>query len=147
MLSLGGWRSAFYATACGPIVGTLLVVPVLRHTANSVEPPTHDPAARNVWWAVFRNKSALLAILGYTAHSWELLGMRAWLPTFLATALARGTVTGTHAASAGARFGALLTAASMLGNISAGTLSDRWRRTAVALGFSTLSVACSFGMG
>jgi MFS family permease len=147
VIAFGVWRSAFYATACGPIVGTLLMMRVVQYTPNVAEPLTPGVAARNVWSAVFRNKSALLAILGYTSHSWELLGMRAWRPTFLAISLARGTVTGAQAARVGASLGALMTATSMLGNISAGALSDRWGRTAVALGFSALSVACSFSIG
>lgn len=86
-------------------------------------------------------------ILGYTFHSWELLGMRAWLPTFLTAAVAMGTGNGTHAASLGASVGALLSAASMVGNIAGGSLSDRCGRTAVILLMSALSLACSFSMG
>lgn len=147
MIALGGWRGAFYATACGPWVGTLLTVRVLRHTPNRVEPPPHDPATANVWKAVCTNKGALLAVLGYTAHSWELLGMRAWMPTFVATSLALGAGTDIRAASIGASISAVMTATSVFGNISAGSWSDRWGRTTVALLLSGLSVACSFAMG
>jgi hypothetical protein len=35
---------------------------------------------------VWRNKPAMLSIWGYTFHAWELLGLWAWLPAFLAAA-------------------------------------------------------------
>jgi hypothetical protein len=55
--------------------------------------------------------------------------MCAWLPAFLATALARGAITGAHAASAGARFGVSLTAVSMLGNSGPSSTGASRQRT------------------
>jgi MFS family permease len=89
----------------------------------------------------------MMMILGYTCHSWELLGMRAWLPAFLPAAVASQMGNGTQAASAGASIGAILLATSMVGNISGGTLSDRWGRPTVILLMSGLSLVCSFSLG
>jgi MFS family permease len=147
MMAYSGWRSAFYVTACGPLMGLLLIAWVLRHTPNHIPPRPQQTTGDNLWRAVLMNKGAMLMILGYMFHSWELLGMRAWLPTFLTAAVAINTGNGTHAASVGASFGALLFAASMIGNISGGSLSDRWGRTAVILGMSALSLTCSFTIG
>ena len=147
MMSIGGWRSAFYVTACGPVLGTILVGWIVRHTANIVASSIQGESPNTARSAVLTNKSALLAILGYTAHSWELLGMRAWMPTFLAAAVAFNTSESVRAASIGASFSALMTAASMLGNILAGALPDRWGRTAVAIGIGAISVGCSFSIG
>lgn len=38
---------------------------------------------------VIRNKPAMLAIWSYAFHSWELLGLWAWLPTYLAAVATR----------------------------------------------------------
>ena len=147
MMAHDGWRSAFYMTACGPVVGTSLMFRVLRHPPNVIVPRSPSPAEGNVWRAVLSNKGAMMMILGSTCHSWELLGMRAWLPAFLTAAGASQMGNGTQAASAGASIGAILLATSMVGNISGGTLSDRWGRPTVILLMSGLSLVCSFSLG
>jgi MFS family permease len=43
---------------------------------------------------VFRNKPALGYILGYTAHCWELYGLRAWMVAFLAFAAGGSAASG-----------------------------------------------------
>jgi MFS family permease len=147
MMAHSGWRSAFYVTACGPALGALLVFRVLRNTPNIIPPRPQDTSTDNLWQAVLTNKGAMLLILGYTFHSWELLGMRSWIPTFLTACVALGTGDATRAASIGASFGALLLGASMVGNISGGSLSDRWGRTAVIVLMGSLSLVCSFSIG
>lgn len=147
MMAYSGWRSAFYATACGPFVGTLIAFSVLRHTPNLI--PERSPTQNTVslWRTVLLNKPIMLVILGYTFHSWELLGMRSWLPTFLTVCLALGGRDGAAAASLGASVSALLSVASMAGTIAGGAGSDRWGRTVVIIGFSFISLLCSFSMG
>jgi MFS family permease len=147
MVAYGGWRSAFYVTACGPALGTGLMFWVLRSTPPSIssspDASTHD----GLWHALLTNKDAMLMIWGYAFHSWELLGMRAWFPTFLTTSVALVTTSGPQAVSIGASVGAMLSWASMVGNIGGGALSDRWGRTTVIVLMSTFSLTCSFTIG
>lgn len=141
-----GWRVALIACALGPVAASLVAVWVLRGTRNVVHPAQHaNPlhALAEVW----RNKPAMLVIWAYTFHSWELLGMWAWLPTYLGVALAHGHAGGAGAASLGIAFAALTYVISMAGSIFGGTLSDRWGRTAVILMMSIASLACSFTFG
>ena len=98
MMAHSGWRSAFYVTAGGPAVGTLLIFLVLRHTPNRLSTP-HAPSDDTLRHTVLTNKGAMLMIWGYTFHSWELLGMRSWLPTFLTASVALGAANGASAAS------------------------------------------------
>jgi MFS family permease len=147
MMTHYGWRSAFYVTACGPAVGTLLLALVLRRTPNVIPTPSQDTGEDGLWQAVLTDRGTMLMILGYTFHSWELLGMRAWIPTFLTASVALSTGDTVRAAGIGASFGAILTAASMAGNIAGGTLSDRCGRTAVILLMGCLSLICSFSIG
>ena len=96
-------------------------------------------SARQLW----QNKPAQLAIWSYSFHSWELLGMWAWLPTFLVAAAATA-VTGRPVRSRSAwhrRADAFL---AVIGSIAGGTLSDRIGRTRVILIMSCASLACSF---
>ena len=81
MLRLGGYPLAFFVTAGGPLVGALIAWVLLRSDPDVVHPRA---AGVRFGSAVLRNSQAMRLITGYTAHSWELLGMWAWAPAFLA---------------------------------------------------------------
>src|SRR5258707_5126033 len=80
-VSGGGYPLAFALVASGPIVGGALAWWVVRDTPNVV---TSRAGGERFAGAVLRNRPAMLVIAGYTFHSWELLGMWAWTPAFLA---------------------------------------------------------------
>lgn len=148
MVEAGGWRGAFYVTAAGPALGTALAFYTLRRTANVIPPrPSGEDGRHGLRRAVLTNKPALLVIAGYTFHSWELLGMRAWLPAFLAASLMAFTADTERAAGMAATLSAVMLVIAMGGNILGGALSDRWGRTAVMLLMGSASLVCSFTMG
>jgi MFS family permease len=80
-------------------------------------------------------------------HSWELLGMWAWTPAFIAAALAVHGTTLERAAGLGAALSALFHVMGIVASTVGGALSDRWGRTAVIAGMMLVSSACSFGFG
>lgn len=142
-----GWRGAFVATACGPLVATLIAFWTLRDTPNLI----HRRPSQLAGWAalrtVWKNRPAMLLIWAYVFHAWELLGMWAWMPAFLAASIAHRGATGTQAAGFGALLTALTYITSMSGSIFGGDLSDRWGRTRAILWAACLSLACSFTFG
>ncbi|MDD1633798.1 MAG: MFS transporter, partial [Methylococcaceae bacterium] len=143
-----GWRTALVACALGPVAASLLSAWVLRSTRNVVHPSGYSNPLRALA-EVWRNKPAMLAVWAYVFHSWELLGMWAWLPTYLGVVLAYGSGGGggSGMASLGIAFAALTYLISMAGSIGGGVLSDRWGRTAVILLMSLASLVCSFTFG
>jgi MFS family permease len=141
-----GWRTAFLACALGPVAASLLAAWVLRGTRNVVHPSGYANPLRALA-EVWRNKPAMLAVWAYVFHSWELLGMWAWLPTYLGVVLAHGGRGGSGMAGLGIAFAALTYFLSMAGSIGGGVLSDRWGRTAVILLMSLASLVCSFSFG
>jgi len=141
-----GWRTALLACALGPVAASMLAAWVLRGTRNVVHPAGHPNPLRALA-EVWRNKPAMLAVWAYVFHSWELLGMWAWLPTYLGVVLAYGGTGGTGMAGLGIAFAALTYLLSMAGSIGGGMLSDRWGRTAVILLMSLASLICSFTFG
>lgn len=147
VIPLAGWRGAFVATALGPVLGAALGFWTLRDTPNVIHPPPEDHAERGALREVLRNRPAMLSIWGYTFHAWELLGLWAWLPAFLAVAVAQGGGMNLQAASLGATLSAVTFLVAVAGSVAGGILSDRWGRTAVILGMSILSLACSFSFG
>jgi MFS family permease len=146
MIPLAGWRGAFVATALGPVVGTVLGGYVLRAVPNTVHGGGNS-GIRGGLVDVVANRPAMLSIWGYTFHAWELLGLWAWLPAFLAAAAIATGSTGMQAASAGATLAAVTYLAAVAGSVSGGSLADRFGRTAVTLLFAIASLACSFAFG
>jgi MFS family permease len=150
LFPVGGWRLAFLVTCSLPTVGLAISLWALRDTPNIVH---GAPGGRELWRAipaVLRNKPALLSMLAYTFHCWELLGMWAWLPAYLATA-AQTATKGTDSQAAAVGVGVLLSGltylTSMLGSFVGGTVSDRWGRTSTMLLFSCISLLFSFTFG
>ena len=147
LFPLAGWRGAFLVTCAGPLLGTVLGFWVLRGVPNVIPPRVEEPAQGGSMMTVLRNRPAMLAMLAYMFHSWELLGMWAWLPAFLAASAAHGAGMTAQSVSLGAVFTALTYFISMGGSIFGGGLSDRFGRTAVILVMSLSSLVCSFAFG
>jgi MFS family permease len=147
MIPIAGWRGAFIVTACCPLLGMILGYRALRDVPNIVHvlPDGHSDRSRLL--EVLRNKPAMLSIWGYTFHAWELLGMWAWLPAFLAAAAIASGNAGTQAASLGATLTALTYLVAVIGSVFGGSMSDRLGRTTVILLMSVASLVCSFSFG
>jgi MFS family permease len=84
-----GWRIALIACALGPVAAGLLSAWVLRGTRNLVH-PAGDSNPLRALAEVWHNKPAMLGVWAHVFHSWEPLGMWAWLPTYLGVVLAYG---------------------------------------------------------
>lgn len=77
-----GWRWAFALSALGSVAAFVLIAGGVPAT-----PPSEVSRTRNVvrgLTAVLRTPGAMAFIVGYTAHMWELFGMRTWIVAFLA---------------------------------------------------------------
>jgi len=142
-----GWRGVFIATACGPLAAACLSFYTLRRTPNVVHPAPVATGIVPSLLEVLRNRPAMRIIWAYVFHSWELLGMWAWLPAFLAISAAAGGDVTAQAVGLGALLSAITYVSSMAGSIGGGSLSDRWGRTTVILAMSCASLACSFAFG
>jgi len=147
MIPLAGWRGAFVVTALCPLLGMILGWSALRNVPNVVHSLPDGHGTRSRLGEVVRNKPAMLSIWGYTFHAWELLGLWAWLPAFLAAAAVAGGSGGAQAVSLGATLTALTYLVAVVGSVLGGSLSDRYGRTAVTLLMAISSLACSFSFG
>jgi MFS family permease len=143
-IPLGGYPLAFWLTALGPIMGGVLAWLAVRRTPNVVTPRT---GTQRFGGAVLKNRPAMLVIAGYTFHSWELLGMWAWTPAFLAACFVAAGSTLTQGAGLGAYMASLFHLTGMLAAMVAGVLADRFGRTPVMIGMASASAACSLVFG
>jgi MFS family permease len=146
LLSAVGWRASFFAAALGPVLGAWIGHRVLRHTRDNDMPHRVDRGSLKSLLEVMRNKPAMLAIWSYAFHSWELLGLWAWLPAYLSAAAVRE-----HGMAAAVSLGALLSGLTFLtnaaGSVAGGRLSDRLGRTTVMLMMTLTSLFCSVAFG
>ncbi|MBI1847553.1 MAG: MFS transporter [Candidatus Rokubacteria bacterium] len=143
-LRLGGYPLAFAATAAGPVIGLGLLLGALRSTPNVI----HERRAGLRFAAeVLRNRRAMRLMAGYTAHSWELLGMWAWTPAFVAAALALGGLGNVTSTERGAYLTAAFHVMGLVSSWSMGGLSDRFGRRVMLVSLAATSTACSFIFG
>ena len=147
LVAWGGWRFSLYVAAAGTVAGTVMAFRLMRgipdepHVAEAPAPLAERMSE------VLRNRPAMLVILAYTFHAWELLGLWAWLPAFLSVAVARGGGIDVSVVGIGALLAGLTHLTSMAGSLLGGAWSDRWGRTAVMLGMAVASLACSLVFG
>jgi MFS family permease len=93
------------------------------------------------------NRDSRLLIAGYTGHSWELLGMWAWVPAFLATGFSLKGAAVSGAAMSGAWLAALLHAVGAVSAFTMGRLSDRTGRRPVLVTLAAAGTVVSFVIG
>jgi MFS family permease len=143
-LAWGGYPLAFFLSACGPLLGVVMLWLALRDTPNVVHPPREG---LRFGTAVLRNARAMRLMLGYLFHSWELLGMWAWAPAFVAAAFAVSGTGSVRAVELASYVAASFHAMGLLASSSMGRLSDRLGRRSVLFGLAALSAGCSFAFG
>ena len=93
------------------------------------------------------NRAGQFMVAGYVFHSWELLGMWAWTPAFMAAVLVAHGATPERSAGLGAGLSALFHVMGIVAGSTGGWLSDRWGRTAVIAWMMAASTLCSFSFG
>jgi MFS family permease len=142
-----GWQGSFIATACGPLFAMLISFWTLRATPNVIHPHGNQLTGILALRAVWQNRPAMLLIWAYVFHAWELLGLWAWLPAYIAASIVQKGAMTMEAAGFGALFTALTYITSMSGSIYGGALSDRWGRTGTILLGACMSLMCSFMFG
>ena len=140
----GGYVLAFWLLALGPVVGGGFAWMAARASASIVTRPT---GSQRFGGEVLKNRPAMLIIAGYTFHSWELLGMWAWTPTFLAACFVAAGSELTRGAGLGAYMTSLFHVTGMLAALLAGVFADRFGRTPVIFVMATVSAICSLAFG
>jgi MFS family permease len=140
----GGYKLAFWLTCLGPVVGAILAWTTLYGTIVGKPPRAQG---RRFSQEVLRNRPVMALIGGYTGHSWEILGMWAWTPAFLAAALAIGGYEGTQAVGTGAHLTAGFHLMGLTASFTMGWLSDRLGRAPLMVGLAGVSTLCSLSFG
>ncbi|MFD2234968.1 MFS transporter [Phaeospirillum tilakii] len=148
LTALGGaalldYRWGFACCAVGPLLGAVAGTLALRRHPAAARP---RPAAgeRGGLAAALFTPLSLLLTLGYAAHCWELLGAWAWMPAFLAGALAP---LGLAPLLSGLVVAGAVHLAGTLATLTVGRASDRWGRRPVLVAVATLGALGSASLG
>ena len=144
-VALGGWRTAFVLSGLLPALGAAMLIAALRPFANRIHP--RPAASGGLGDEMLRNRESRLLVAGYTGHSWEVVGMWAWIPAFLAAAFALKGAGITGATTAGAYLAGLLHLFGATAALSMGRLSDRTGRRPVLVVLAAAGAVVSFGIG
>ena len=124
--SLTDWRTAFIVCSVGVFLGVALSFAVFRDYRFS---PGSKMPDETYMTAVVKNRPAMLMILGYGSHMWEMYGMRSWLAPFLTASLIQYGFAGGKATGWAATAAALIVGVGTISTAITGSLSDRIGRT------------------
>jgi len=143
LTGLYGWRIAFMTCSAGVVIGALLSFPLF----SGYRPSPRNLSEAGYSGEVLGNRPALLMILGYAAHMWEMYGMRSWLAPFFSAALIGWGMEAASATGIASTIAALLIGVGAFSTAITGTLSDRFGRTATITLVMFSSAALSFTFG
>ncbi|MGD9879357.1 MAG: MFS transporter [Reyranella sp.] len=148
--AIAGCASLTLAWGYATLWLALSVIPLLAAIGATFAAPgpslsTEEAAADPPLTRAMLSRNSVLLTAGYTAHCWELLGMWAWTPAFLAFAFAERValspmIVGVVIAGALHVSGA---AATLFG----GWASDRWNQRAVLVGMGAAGALLSVTVG
>lgn len=143
-IALGGWQAAFVLSGLLPALGAVVLIAAVAPFRNRIHP---RPAQVRLRDEIVHNRESRLLIAGYTGHSWELLGMWAWVPAFLAAGFALKGAAVSGAAISGAWLSALMHAVGAVAAFTMGRLSDRTGRRPILVVLAAAGAIASFVIG
>ncbi len=143
-VAIGGWQAAFLLSGLLPAVGAVMLIAALMPFAHRVHPRSGQVRLRD---EIVRNRDSRLLIAGYTGHSWEVVGMWAWIPAFLAAGFALKGAEATGATVSGAYLAGTLHLFGAIAAFTMGRLSDRTGRRPLLVALAAAGAGVSFVIG
>lgn len=143
LASILGWRLAFGLISIGPLAGALISFKFLPNIKKPNQENKHSAPISEL----LHNRPAILIILIYVSHAWEVLGLRSWLAAYLT---AVSTSTGASLAEAtrnGATLAGISTGFAAAATASVAALSDRFNRIRIIITVMSVGFFCTFFLG
>jgi MFS family permease len=142
--AIAGWQGAFLLTGMLPAIGAVVLIWSLRPLPNRIH---NRPRETRLSDELFRKRETRLLFTGYLGHSWELLGMWAWMPAFFAAAFLFSGMEVGGASASGAYVSGGLHLFGAVAALTMGRLSDRVGRRPTLIALAGASAIASFAIG
>lgn len=143
MLAVADYRFAFLATSIASLLGAIFAWRA-THKAKDTQIASQAGKPAKKMSSLPGTKARLLTA-GYVGHSWELLGMWAWTPAFMAAALAGDS--GMSGVELGVWIALALHLSGFFSSFLAGGAADRFGARPVLIAFAIVGCLCSAGIG
>lgn len=144
--ALGGvssnWQIVMYLAGASSFIGAVIVVLWVE------EGPYRTPAVPFQWGQVaniLRQRSVVLANLGYLGHMWELYAMWTWISVFMAASFKESAVHDSAIWASAVTFAVI--GIGGVGSFMAGKFADIWGRTTLTIGAMVVSGVCALIIG
>lgn len=144
LLAWGGYALAFIGTGLMPALGAVILWAALRRVPNTVHERQGEMRLATALW---RDANARRLVAGYTWHCWELLGMWAWAPAFLASSLVLSGAASVQAAETASYLTATMHIVGAVASFTMGHLSDILGRRTVLLALAAVGGLLSLTLG
>lgn len=144
LLAWGGYALAFIGTGLMPALGAVILWAALRRVPNTVHERQGEMRLATALW---RDANARRLVAGYTWHCWELLGMWAWAPAFLAASLVLSGAASVQAAETASYLTATMHIVGAVASFTMGHLSDILGRRTVLLALAAVGGLLSLTLG
>jgi MFS family permease len=144
LVAWGGYPLAFIGSGLLPALGAAILWPALRRVPDTVHSSNRAINRAGKLWG---DVNARRLVAGYTWHCWELLGMWAWAPAFVAASLALSGAAAVQAAETASYLTASMHIVGALASFTMGHLSDVLGRRTVLLGLGAAGGSLSLSIG
>lgn len=146
-IPVGGYRLSFATASCCCVAGCVCAWVSLKKGSKTRVFKAEPRQRQSLRTEVLARKPVLYLMGVYILHSWEILGMWAWTPAFLAATFALRGFDGPSAAGFGSYATAAFHVAGLFASSLMGGLSDRFGRGVMIMLSSGMSALCSFVFG
>jgi MFS family permease len=127
-----------------PALGAVILWAALRRVPNTVHERQGEMRLATALW---RDANTRRLVAGYTWHCWELLGMWAWAPAFLASSLVLSGAASVQAAETASYLTATMHIVGAVASFTMGHLSDILGRRTVLLALAAVGGLLSLTLG
>jgi MFS family permease len=143
LASILGWQLAFGLLSIGPLAGALIswrTLPDTERPERQKEQPV--PISKLLY-----NKPAMVVILLYTCHAWEVLGLRSWLAAYLTAVGVNAGASLATATRSGATVAGIATLVAAAATALVATLSDQFNRLKIIIAVMSASLIAILFLG